>query len=54
MINQRLNKLNDIHSINNENLEVAVNSLKPPIFGKIKIILLLKLKNGIKRKLEKS
>ena len=38
MINQRLNKLNDIHSINNENLEVAVNSLKPPIFWKDKPI----------------
>ena len=36
MINQRLNKLNDIHSINNENLEVAVNSLKTPDFLKDK------------------
>ena len=53
MINQRLNKLNDIHSINNENLEVAVNSLKPPIFWKDKDNFIAQAKKWNKKKIRK-
>ena len=53
MINQRLNKLNDVHSINSENLEIAVNSLKPPIFWKDKDNFIAQAKKWDKRKIKK-
>ena len=36
LINQRLNKLNEIYSNNAENLDTAIEKLKPPIFWKDK------------------
>ena len=39
LFNQRLNKLNDIFLSNNKNLEIAVESIKPPIFWKDKPII---------------
>ena len=49
-MSQRL-RIAEIKDIEPNNLERAVNNLKPPIFGKKKTILFIKLGNGVKIKL---
>ncbi len=53
IINQRFNKLYEIlENTNNSNLEIAVNSIKPPIFWKDKTTLISQAKKWNKRKIK--
>tara|TARA_B100000963_G_scaffold60597_1_gene48522 strand:+ start:6564 stop:7553 length:990 start_codon:yes stop_codon:yes gene_type:complete len=53
IINQRFNKLYQIlENTNNSNLEIAVNSIKPPIFWKDKPTLISQAKKWNKRKIK--
>ena len=54
LINQRINKLNEIDNLKNEhsNIESVISSLKPPIFWKEKPILIEQSKKWNKIKLQ--
>ena len=52
MINQRLNRLLDINEIDGANLEMKINSLKPPIFWKDKKNFLDQTKKWDSRKIK--
>ena len=51
LINQRLKKLLEIREIDKNNIEQAINELKPPIFWKDKQIFILQAKKWNKQKI---
>ncbi len=53
LINQRLQKLYQIKKIKNENLEIAINNLRPPIFWKDKPHFMTQAKKWNEKKLKR-
>ena len=53
IINQRLDKLLQIHKLNGPRIEDAINSLKPPVFWKDKPIITNQAKKWNKFKIKK-